>query len=166
MAVVNLLIPKLPDEYISKEVLNAVTLDYHLYVGNSTISSEEKNKLKRIISIRNILRETPNLIANKYTLLLDSDTVIPLFSDVKAKEFLELHHGYKGVGIPYGYVFSSHHVSCAALLIETDVLVNIPFRYEEGICECQAFCNDIRYMGFEVIYLQDVGYCYETTNKR
>jgi hypothetical protein len=159
---INLLIPKHPDECIYGEVLSSVKIPYRLFVVNSLTERDEPDKLRRILAARQRFSGIQGILSLSYSLLLDSDTVLPESLDDRILDMLS--ETTKAIGIPYGYVHNDEHVALAAMFIETQLLFDAPFRfpvYPDEQCECQAFCNDVRGLGYAVRYESSFGYCRE-----
>jgi hypothetical protein len=92
-----------------------------------------------------------------WLMFLDDD--VALGEDCIRRLLDELWHcpGYGAVAANYlGESRSGHpdrHIAMGATLFRRQVLRHIRFRWEDGHCECQCCCDDLRQLGFGIGYV-------------
>ena len=91
-------------------------------------------------------------------MFLDDDVVLPRDGIAKLLKDLQQHPHTGALAIRYlskpdkNHRGSDSHVSMGATLFRLSALRSIRFRFDEGKCECQCCCDDLRSLGFTISY--------------
>lgn len=152
--VISVIIPLSPVEWIPNEVLDSIQVPYRLFVRVSETERENPSKIGRIVNVRNELKVLPT---SEYTLLLDSDIIIPNNWVRDAIVYLDNFPNIAAVSCAVCNIgdLEGTHINISTLLIRTECLDKVRFKIPDHTCECIEFVKDIRMLGKTVRFLDN-----------
>lgn len=153
-----ILIPIAPFQFLRKEVIDGISgidIPYQIFIHHEDSNPHEDWK-GVVARTREYLRRFAGFW---YCLLLDSDVILEDWIVPFLIEYLDNHSEVGMAAISSRLIIKeeerkSHpHVNLSCALIRSDVLREVPFRFQIGDpCECVNFNNDVRSAGWEVHY--------------
>ena len=126
----------------------------HVYQVVGRAEASDVNRWQTIARTRNIGKR---LGCAPWVMFLDDDVVLGPDTVARLLEGLKTHPGYGAFAADYlgescGGALTPH-VAMGATLFRRTALGRIRFRWEDGRCECQCCCDDLREQGIAIRYL-------------
>lgn len=129
-----------------------VRLHVHRVLGRSLPS--DPHRWSTIARARNKARYCGR---SPWVLFLDDDVELPPGGVFALWQALVQRSNHAALAIDYlndlARIRPRGHVAMGATLIRRSVLSLVRFRWRQGRCECQCFCDDLRLLGWAVDYL-------------